>query len=227
MKNNTEPEKVKNILGDIWNNYFNSGVSYGGDIESFIMGSPVPDKIVKLFGKIAEDSIRNLDVEGVRRLIPHNPNNRKAMINMLLSYGISQKIINEALTYLNDRYDLNYELLSDEDSNNLQESIRRIHQMMGLNESFLDWFKPEQDINDKDYIKSEEERFTCTDCGDKDYNMYMVNKDLWDKYGNGDLTLCKSCLEKRMGRKLTKSDISQYKDAKVNIFNPEMRNLED
>jgi hypothetical protein len=132
MKNNTEPEKVKNILGDIWNNYFNSGVSYGGDIESFIMGSPVPDKIVKLFGKIAEDSIRNLDVEGVRRLIPHDPNNRKAMINMLLSYGISQKIINEALTYLNDRYDLNYELLSDEDSNNLQESIGRIQEMIRI-----------------------------------------------------------------------------------------------
>jgi hypothetical protein len=99
--------------------------------------------------------------------------------------------------------------------------------MMGLNESFLDWFKPEQDINDKDYIKSEEERFTCADCGEKDYNMYMVNQDLWDKYGNQDLTLCKSCLEKRMGRKLTKSDISQYKDAKVNIYNPEMRDLED
>jgi hypothetical protein len=110
---------------------------------------------------------------------------------------------------------------------NLNEQTNRIKQMMGLNESFLDWFKPEQDINDKDYIKSEEERFTCADCGEKEYNMYMVNKDLWDKYGNQDLTLCKSCLEKRMGRKLTKSDISQYKDAKVNIFNPEMRDLED
>jgi len=110
---------------------------------------------------------------------------------------------------------------------NLQEQTNRIKQMMGLNESFLDWFKPEQDINDKDYIKSEEERFTCADCGEKEYNMYMVNKDLWDKYGNQDLTLCKSCLEKRMGRKLTKSDISQYKDTKVNIFNPEMRDLED
>jgi hypothetical protein len=96
------------------------------------MDSPVPDRIVKLFGKIAEDSIRNLDVEGVTRLIPHNPNNRKAMINMLLSYGISKKIINEALTYLNNRYDFNYELLSDEDSNNLQESIRRIQKMMGI-----------------------------------------------------------------------------------------------
>ena len=110
---------------------------------------------------------------------------------------------------------------------NLQEDIQRIHQMMGLDESFLDWFKREQDIDDKDFIKSEEERFTCTDCGDKDYNMYMVNKDLWDKYGNGNLTLCKSCLENRMGRKLTKSDISQYKDAKANIYNPEMRDLED
>jgi hypothetical protein len=132
MKNNTEPEKVKNILGDIWDNYVNSELSYGSNIEIFIMDSPVPDRIVKLFGKIAEDSIRNLDVEGVTRLIPHNPNNRKAMINMLLSYGISKKIINEALTYLNNRYDFNYELLSDEDSNNLQESIGRIQEMIRI-----------------------------------------------------------------------------------------------
>lgn len=110
---------------------------------------------------------------------------------------------------------------------NLQENIHRIQEVMGINESFLDWFKPRQDIDNEDFIKSEEERFTCTDCGEKDYNMYMVNTDLWSKYGNGDLTLCKSCLENRMGRKLTKADISQYKDAKVNIFNPEMRNLEN
>jgi hypothetical protein len=109
----------------------------------------------------------------------------------------------------------------------LQEQISRMKSMMGLNESFLDWFKSSNsNDDDNDHNKSEEERFTCADCGEKDYNMYMVNDDIWEKYGNDKLTLCKSCLEKRMGRKLTKKDISQHKDALVNIHNPEMRDLE-
>ena len=107
----------------------------------------------------------------------------------------------------------------------LQENILRIKEMMGLEESLLGWFKPKQDFDDADLEKSEEERFTCTDCGEKDYNMYMVNDDLWSKYGNDKLTLCKSCLETRMGRKLTKKDILQHKDALVNIHNPEMKDL--
>ena len=99
---------------------------------------------------------------------------------------------------------------------------------MGLDESFLDWFKyPEKkDIGTSDDInKSEEDRFTCEDCGTKDYNMYMVNDDIWNEYGNEKLTLCKDCLEKRMGRKLTKKDISQHKNALVNIHNPEMMGI--
>ena len=112
---------------------------------------------------------------------------------------------------------------------NLQEQISRIKSMMGIDESFLDWFKSSKsiDMNDEDFLKSEEDRFTCSDCGEKDYNMYMVNDDIWDKHGNDKLTLCKSCLEKRMGRKLTKKDISQHKDALVNKHNPEMRDLEN
>jgi len=109
---------------------------------------------------------------------------------------------------------------------NLQEQISRIQSMMGLNESFLDWFRSSNSNDDNDYNKSEEERFTCADCGEKEYNMYMVNDDIWEKYGNNKLTLCKSCLEKRMGRKLTKKDISQHKDALVNIHNSEMRDLD-
>jgi hypothetical protein len=108
---------------------------------------------------------------------------------------------------------------------NLQENIHRIKSMMGLEESLLGWFKPKQDVDDADLIKSEEERFTCTDCGEKDYNMYMVNDDLWDKYGNEKMTLCKSCLEQRMGRELTKDDISQHKDALTNVHNPELKNF--
>ena len=92
---------------------------------------------------------------------------------------------------------------------------------MGLNESFLDWFKSPKNID------TEEERFTCADCGTQDYSMYMVNDDIWKKYGNEKFTLCKSCLEKRIGRKLTKKDISQYKDTLVNIHNPEMRGLNE
>ena len=110
---------------------------------------------------------------------------------------------------------------------NLQENINRIKEIMGVDESFLDWFKSSKSNNDnEDLLKSEEERFTCSDCGEKDYNMYMVNDDVLKKHGNDKLTLCKSCLEKRMGRKLTKKDISQHKDALVNIHNPEMRDLE-
>jgi hypothetical protein len=109
---------------------------------------------------------------------------------------------------------------------NLQENIQRIREIMGLDESFLDWFKSSKDKDDE-INKSEEERFTCEDCGAKDYNMYMVNDDLWKKYGNEKFTLCKSCLEKRMGRNLTKKDIFQYKDALVNLYNPEIKDLED
>ena len=104
---------------------------------------------------------------------------------------------------------------------NLRENILRIKQVMGLNESFLDWFKSPKNID------TEEERFTCADCGTQDYSMYMVNDDIWKKYGNEKFTLCKSCLEKRIGRKLTKKDISQYKDTLVNIHNPEMRGLNE
>jgi len=109
---------------------------------------------------------------------------------------------------------------------NLQENIQRIRSMMGVDESFLDWFKSSNSNDDNsDLKKSEEERFTCADCGEKDYSMYMVNNDIWDKYGNDKLTLCRICLEKIMGRKLTKKDISQHKDTLVNIHNPEMRDL--
>jgi hypothetical protein len=111
---------------------------------------------------------------------------------------------------------------------NLQENIQRIREMMGVDESFLDWFKsPNSNDDNSDLKKPEEEKFTCADCGEKDYNMYMVNNDIWEKHGNDKLTLCKSCLEKRMGRKLTKKDISQHKDELVNIHNPEMRDLDN
>ncbi len=82
-------------------------------------------------------------------------------------------------------------------------------------------------IKQHEINKFEEQRFTCQDCGIKDYKMYMVNDDLWEKYGNQNFTLCKTCLEKRMARNLTKKDIFQYKDTMVNLHNHEMRDLKD
>lgn len=100
---------------------------------------------------------------------------------------------------------------------NLQKNIARIKQMMGIG-GLPSGSKDEFD-------DPERERFTCQDCGNYDYEMYMVNDDLWNKYGNDELTLCKSCFEKRIGRKINKDDISQHKDALVNIHNSELKDL--
>lgn len=108
---------------------------------------------------------------------------------------------------------------------NLNEQVSRIKDMMKkvTNESFMDWFSSPKKIEKDD--KWQEERFTCQDCGESDYRMYMVNDDIWSQFGNEKLTLCRSCLQKRMGREMTKNDISQYKDALVNIHNPELVDL--
>ena len=101
---------------------------------------------------------------------------------------------------------------------NLNEDLSRIKQMMGLgNRDSID--------NYEDFDRDEENRFTCTDCGNPDYNMYMVNDDIWKEYGNEKNTLCKSCLEKRMDRELTADDFSQHKNALTNIHNPEVQSL--
>ena len=55
--------------------------------------------------------------------------------------------------------------------------------------------------------------------------MFMVNDDIWNEYGNDEDQLCPMCIEKRMGRKLTKDDISDYADAPVNIENPYIQSL--
>ena len=76
-----------------------------------------------------------------------------------------------------------------------------------------------------DIPQEEIERFTCEDCGTYDYDMYMVNDDIWSEYGNESNTLCMNCLEKRIGRKLTKDDFSQYKNAPANKYNPQVKKL--
>ena len=95
---------------------------------------------------------------------------------------------------------------------NLQENIQRILQMMGLGN--------QESSND-----DEDRRFICSDCGDPDYKMYMVNDDIWNEYGNDRDTLCKSCLEKRMGRELTGDDFAQYRHTLANQHNPEVQAL--
>ena len=98
------------------------------------------------------------------------------------------------------------------------------------NEGFLDDFsnlfrRKRLNQDSPDFIDSERERFTCGDCGNPDYEMYMVNDDIWSEYGNKTNTLCKSCLEKRMGKRLTKDDFSQHANVPVNQHNTEVRGL--
>ena len=98
------------------------------------------------------------------------------------------------------------------------------------NEGFLDDFsnlfrRKRLNQDSPDFIDSERERFTCGDCGNPDYEMYMVNDDIWSEYGNKTNTLCKSCLEKRMGRRLTKDAFSQHSNVPVNQHNTEVRDL--
>lgn len=112
---------------------------------------------------------------------------------------------------------------------NLQENIDRIHQL-------IKYFMKGRGLSAPEYIgddmpqhvkDSEEKRFTCQGCGskEKEYNMYMVNDDLWEKYGNDRNTYCMSCFEDIVGRKLTKDDFMQYKNIPVNLYNPEVQKL--
>jgi hypothetical protein len=50
--------------------------------------------------------------------------------------------------------------------------------------------------------------FCCHDCDDDDIEYYMVQNDLWEKYGCGLGMLCIDCLEERIGRKLTVEDFT-------------------
>ena len=98
------------------------------------------------------------------------------------------------------------------------------------NEGLLDdlgrFFRPKKHKHiDPKTIQSEKERFTCEDCGNPDYNMYMVDDNVWREYGNDTNTLCMSCLQDRMGRELTKDDFLQHSNAPVNQHNPEVQDI--
>ena len=74
------------------------------------------------------------------------------------------------------------------------------------------------------------EDLICKDCREWsliDSDMFMVNDEIWDKYGNNEDILCPCCLEKRMGRKLKRGDVSDYADVEVNLENPYIQSLKE
>lgn len=65
------------------------------------------------------------------------------------------------------------------------------------------------------------EHWCCKDCGKDTYinniDYYIVNHEIWEKFGVGSDMLCLNCIETRIGHKLTKKDLI---DCFVNKFNP-------
>lgn len=69
--------------------------------------------------------------------------------------------------------------------------------------------------------------FICRDCGDNTHEIdeyYMVNDEVWEASGMGphDGMLCIGCLEKRIGRRLNRTD---FTDAPVNsifVYSPRL-----
>lgn len=72
--------------------------------------------------------------------------------------------------------------------------------------------------------------FLCVDCGidtNGENEYYSVYDHIWDKYVTGSHNksmLCIGCLEARMGRKLTKSDFTDYP---INSIFPQSERLKD
>jgi hypothetical protein len=98
---------------------------------------------------------------------------------------------------------------------------KTINEEIGEIKNLINFFTGKKNREQED----EDTRFTCTDCGEKEYGMYMVNNDLWNEYGTGRETLCLSCLKKRIGRELTPDDFRGYKDTPVNQYNSEVSNI--
>lgn len=80
--------------------------------------------------------------------------------------------------------------------------------------------------------KSAEVKWGCVDCekNTKYEPSYMVNDNLWSKLGlKRNDNLCFNCLEKRIqkhiGRKLNRSDFSQYITVPVNRWHPIIKNI--
>jgi len=67
--------------------------------------------------------------------------------------------------------------------------------------------------------------FACIDCKkhtDNDKDWYFLRNELWDSLGGGEGMLCIDCLEKRLKRKVTKSD---FDDVAINQKNKFIQSL--
>lgn len=102
------PEEIPRKLGNLWEKSIQYIDSFGS-IEWRISHSQTPDKVVKIYGKIAEDHLRNINSDGVYSLI--SSLNKDKIIKLLLSYDVSKDIINDAIERYNKRYELDIELL--------------------------------------------------------------------------------------------------------------------
>lgn len=96
------PEEIPRKLGNLWEKSIQY-IDNFGSIDWRITHSQTPDKVVKIYGKIAEDYLRNIDSDGVYRLL--SSRNNEFIKKLLLSYGVSKNIINDAIKRHNKRYE--------------------------------------------------------------------------------------------------------------------------
>jgi len=102
------PEEIPQKLGNLWKKHMQYMDGFG-NLGWRISHSQTPDKVVKIYGKIAEDHLRNIDSDGVYSLI--NSRNQDRIKKLLLSYGVSKDIINDAIERYNKRYEEDIKLL--------------------------------------------------------------------------------------------------------------------
>jgi hypothetical protein len=101
------PEEIPRKLGNLWKKHIQYLDNFG-TIMWRITHSQNPDKVVKIYGKIAEDHLRNIDSDGVYNLLNSN---YEIIIKLLLSYDVSKDIINDAIKKHNIRYENDINLL--------------------------------------------------------------------------------------------------------------------
>ena len=68
-----------------------------------------------------------------------------------------------------------------------------------------------------------DKHWCCVDCDINTFihtdDYFMVKHKIWKKFGVGTEMLCVNCLEKRMGRKITKHDLLNCQlNTKINQF---------
>lgn len=102
------PEEIPRKLGNLWEKSIQY-IDNFGSIDWRIAHSQTPDKVVKIYGKIAEDYLRNVDSDGVYSLL--SSRNKDKIIKLLLSYDVSKDIINDAIERYNKRYEVDIKLL--------------------------------------------------------------------------------------------------------------------